>query len=260
MNIARQRIKRSANALTWGLSDMGGRQADLASVGIDAELNPLVGRMASRLVKTFSPTYRGGDGARWELITEVLGFAAEAEQLLGEQRERIHQLESLTMTDELTGIGNRRGLEDFLKRALANAARHGEKGVVAFFDLDGFKNINDVYGHEVGDGVLCAVAEMFMAHVRVSDYVARLGGDEFVIVLTHCTAENGHRRALDLQRLLHEMTVSHAGHAIALRSSVGIAVYEKRIPIADLLRLADEEMYREKMAHRAAGISNRLAS
>src|SRR5690606_25456803 len=90
---------------------------------INLELNPYVGRMANRLVRSF--TSEGSEADRWALITEVLGFAAEAEQLLTEQQQRIAELESLATTDPLTGIANRRGFENFLQRALANAERHG---------------------------------------------------------------------------------------------------------------------------------------
>ena len=88
------------------------------------------------------------------LVTEMLNFAAQAEQRIAEQDARIHRLESLSMTDELTGLLNRRGFSFGLKRALQSARRHSEEGILAFIDLDNFKSINDTYGHEAGDLIL----------------------------------------------------------------------------------------------------------
>lgn len=233
------------------------RHSERTDMNFNMELNPLVGRMASRLLQSFASDQ---DQRRWELITEVLGFAAEAEQRLGEQRERIHQLEALAMTDELTGVGNRRGFDDFMKRALANARRHGETGVVAFLDLDDFKTANDRFGHEVGDEILHTVARLLSANIRVSDYVARVGGDEFMVVLTHCNADNGRRRALDLQRLLDNATISHEGSLIRLRSSIGTAAYARDTVLARLLREADENMYKDKMQRRRITPARSMAS
>lgn len=233
------------------------RHSELTDLHFNIELNPLVGRMASRLLKSFSSDR---DQRRWELITEVLGFAAEAEQRLGEQRERIHQLEALAMTDELTGVGNRRGFDDFMKRALANARRHGEMGVVAFLDLDSFKAANDRLGHEVGDEILHEVARMLATNIRVSDYVARVGGDEFMVVLTHCNAQNGHRRALDLQCLLDNATVNHEGSILHLRTSIGTAAYTRNTVLTRLLREADENMYKDKLRRRQTPPLHSIAS
>lgn len=226
---------------------MGVQAKQIVAADISSETNPFVGPMASRLVKTFAADFPGGDADRWALITEMLGFAAEAEQQIAEQRDRISQLESLAMTDELTGVGNRRGLEDFLRRALANAERHGETGVVAFLDLDGFKQINDRFGHAVGDECLRTAARLLTANTRIGDYVARPGGDEFVVILTHCNATNGRARMRHLQRLLDGAVVHHQGEVIALKTSLGSVPYRNGTTSAGLLRAADSEMYRNKL-------------
>lgn len=226
---------------------MGLRQPEMVPVDLNPDLNPLVGKMASRLAKSFGQDSAVRVEDRWALITEVLGFAAEAEQKLTEQRQRISQLESLTMTDELTGVGNRRGLEDFLRRALANASRHGETGVLAFLDLDNFKAINDRFGHEVGDFALRKTAHILTANTRVSDYVARVGGDEFVVVLTHCPAREGRKRLKQLRNMLDDAILRPDDVAISLKASIGVASYESGSQMEVLLHTADALMYSEKL-------------
>lgn len=231
---------------------MGAPRPELVKPSINPDINPYVGNMASRLVRSFSGEGMGQDPDRWQLVLEVLGFAAEAEQKLSEQRQRINQLESLAMTDELTGAGNRRGMNEFLKRALANARRHGETGVVGFLDLDGFKAINDRFGHETGDRAFKKVAHILTANTRVSDYVARIGGDEFVVILTHCTERNGRKRMKDLRALLDRspLGLSAAEAEIMLKASMGVASYDGKSDAASLLQTADALMYSDKLERR----------
>lgn len=231
---------------------MGARSVLLPSQSFDLDLNPYVGRMANRLVQSFASDFSGPDEDRWALITEVLGFAAEAEQRLSEQRERISQLEALAMTDGLTGVGNRRGLEDFLRRAVANANRHDETGVLGFLDLDRFKTINDSHGHAVGDECLRATADLLLANTRASDYVARTGGDEFVVVLTHCSKDHGVRRMQQLQRLIDQTEIHHEGTTIRLKASLGTRAYGKGDSAMALLQDSDAAMYADKIARRTA--------
>lgn len=216
---------------------------------INLELNPYVGRMANRLVRSF--TSDGSDADRWALITEVLGFAAEAEQLLTEQRQRIAELESLTTTDALTGVANRRGFENFLQRALANGARHGETGVIAVMDLDGFKQINDRHGHLVGDQVLRQFAQTLQRLLRSTDLVARYGGEEFLVVLAH---SNEAAAARVLRRILEETARTPMavvdGHPLYVTFSAGVASRDGHdSPFADaraMLQAADQALYLAK--------------
>jgi diguanylate cyclase (GGDEF)-like protein len=231
---------------------MGAPLTELVKPPINPDLNPYVGNMASRLVRSFSGEGAGQDPERWQLVLEVLGFAVEAEQKLTEQRQRIDQLESLTMTDELTGVGNRRGMDDFLKRALANARRHGETGVIGFLDLDDFKAINDRLGHEAGDRALKKVAHLLTANTRVADYVARIGGDEFVVILTHCTERDGRKRMKDLRAFLDQSLLGSGTENIetTLRASLGVAAYDGESDAACLLQTADALMYSDKLDRR----------
>jgi diguanylate cyclase (GGDEF)-like protein len=218
-------------------------QPVLTSTDFNPELNPYVGRMANRLVRSFTSEH---DSDRWALVTEVLGFAAEAEQKLSEQQLRIRQLESLASTDELTGIPNRRSFEDFMKRTLACSNRYSEEGVLAFLDLDRFKAINDTWGHEAGNAVLISVAHLLMDSVRGSDFVARLGGDEFAVVLTHCDKDNGRLRMEKILETLDHIPVIFRRDSIHVSASCGLVCIDGHSSLPALLGAADRHMYRHK--------------
>lgn len=228
-----------------------GLKSPLEANGISTEANPFVGRMANRLVRSFADDNDVSVQDRWALVTEVLGFAAEAEQKMTEQQQRIRHLESLTMTDELTGASNRRGLDDFLGRAVANAQRHEEIGVVAFMDLDDFKDLNDRFGHETGDAALKKVAFLLTESTRAGDFVARVGGDEFVVVLTHCNASDGEKRMQQLRNMLEKAKIERNGQTISLKVSVGVVPYDATSRMETLLKVADERMYRDKAKRKA---------
>ena len=101
-----------------------------------------------------------------------------------ELKEHQHQLERMAHYDALTGIPNRVLLADRLEQAIAQSQRHKRNLAVVYLDLDGFKEVNDLHGHETGDLLLIAIAQRLRDTLREGDTLARLGGDEFVAVLT----------------------------------------------------------------------------
>ncbi|MEM8988184.1 MAG: GGDEF domain-containing protein [Pseudomonadota bacterium] len=212
------------------------------------EQNPVVGRFAEQIRLA---SLSGPIEDRWRgLLEDVLEYAAEAEQRISAQSERIFYLENLAETDELTGLINRRGFNNALKRALANAARHGETGLVVYIDLDGFKGVNDGYGHAAGDAVLRAVARALKQSVRATDYAARLGGDEFGLLLTHADAEAVDDVVAKIRNTVTAAEAIYKGAPLKVGASIGSAVYGPQSDAADILRRADAQMYRDK--HRSA--------
>lgn len=183
-------------------------------------------------------------------LTEVRNLAAQAEECIAEQEARIHHLESLTSTDELTGLLNRRGFMDGLNRALQSARRYEEEGVLSFIDLDGFKTINDTYGHPAGDMVLRRVGELLLSNIRKTDLVARLGGDEYAVLFIHAVKQVGRKRAEILRQILNNSTLTYGDASIPIRASIGSADYNGWSLPEELLRKADRAMYRQK--HRRA--------
>ena len=215
------------------------------------EINPYVSKLASKLMRTAANAEMKFDSTGWQLITEVLSFAAAAEQRMSEQQERISFLEQLSVTDELTGIPNRRGLRSALGQTLAAAGRHGESGVLAFIDLDDFKEINDVHGHMAGDAVLRFVAKSLKQHVRPSDVVARIAGDEFAVILKRCSEKQGEERVAALQKEINQGLVTYGGTKIAISCSAGVKAFDGTTDPAELIEAADRAMYNNKEERKA---------
>lgn len=179
-------------------------------------------------------------------VDEAAAAALAAERLLGEFARRTEQLESLAVTDPLTGLLNRRGFEREMERALATARRYRDIGVLIYVDLDGFKPINDSLGHAAGDEVLKRVAQILVENVRDSDRVARVGGDEFVVLLTRTERDGGLARAETLDSLINSALVSWGGRMIPIRASFGFQLYGADDDSETLLSRADEAMYAVK--------------
>ena len=164
-------------------------------------------------------------------------------------KEQEQALEFIAFNDPLTGIHNRRLLNDRMTQAIAHALRSGEALAICMLDLDNFKPINDKYGHEAGDQVLIETARRLCALVRTEDTVARLGGDEFVLLLRNPEGEAVFQRVLDDLRAPVSLD---AGTVVSVSGSLGVAFLDHATPCAgdQLLRLADQAAYRAKSAGR----------
>ncbi len=161
------------------------------------------------------------------------------------------QFERLAHFDTLTGLPNRALLNDRLSMALAQMKRSGGKLAVGFMDLDGFKLINDSYGHEVGDLLLMKVTERIVSLLRATDTVARLGGDEFILIFPEILdeAECRHMLSRIMDSIVQPFKIS--GHEILITTSIGVTLYPDDDADTDsLLRHADQAMYVAKEAGR----------
>jgi diguanylate cyclase (GGDEF)-like protein len=158
------------------------------------------------------------------------------------------ELNHRSLHDPLTGLPNRALLAELLTEALARAKRSRRRLAVMFLDLDGFKGVNDRFGHHVGDQLLVAVAARLTGALRPGDTLARLGGDEFVAVCEDLS--EGSRAADVAHRLLAAMATPFAVHGqqVELSTSIGIALSDRRSPptAGELLTAADEAMYQAK--------------
>lgn len=149
------------------------------------------------------------------------------------------------LTDSLTGLQNRTDFMDQLRGALARGSRSGAVICVAYIDLDGFKPVNDTYGHKAGDHVLQVVADRLMSTTREGEHVARLGGDEFAIV-----TEDRSAKEVDSfrERIANEIAapISFQGEQLHVTASIGIATTRGKDVAESVLARADAAMYASK--------------
>jgi diguanylate cyclase (GGDEF)-like protein/PAS domain S-box-containing protein len=160
-----------------------------------------------------------------------------------------HQLEHLAHYDALTGLPNRVLLADRLQQALAQSQRRKSSLAVAFLDLDGFKTVNDIHGHDVGDELLTIIAKRMEDALRQGDTLARLGGDEFVVVLVDLEQAQDYVPVLErmLQTAITPIMVGNA--LLQVSASIGATIYPQDDADAEqLIRHADQAMYLAKQA------------
>jgi len=195
---------------------------------------------------TATPFYNGSG----ELTGMTEDFRDITDRKLLEQ-----QLQTLAITDELTGLCNRRGFMTLAQQQLSYVERAGGEVFIIFADLDNMKWINDTLGHEAGDKALILTAKLLRVTVREPDIVGRMGGDEFAVLLT--SASSSDSEAIVLARLEQELAVINKGlppeHQIAI--SFGVAHDSGNLSLEELLVLADARMYAEKSKKKAAAKS-----
>jgi diguanylate cyclase (GGDEF)-like protein len=201
---------------------------------------------ADRLRRHATDKAQALDPFSLQLLDDLLTAAAEAEQALALQRARIRYLESLSVTDELTALLNRRGFELELSRALARARRQSETGLLLMCDLNHFKAINDTYGHPAGDAILRAVGKVLKRNTRESDYVARVGGDEFAVIMTQASLPQSERLAEKLSALVNGMSVPWQDTNLTVSAGFGAVTYDRLSQADTLLFLVDQDLYRHK--------------
>ncbi|HYC14504.1 MAG TPA: GGDEF domain-containing protein [Stellaceae bacterium] len=185
------------------------------------------------------------------LLTWAFNCLAAAEQRVADLQTRLAYLEGLTVTDELTRLLNRRGFLAELGRALESARLGGPQGVVMIGDLDGFKGVNDRFGHNAGNRVLRELAASLIRRVRRTDAVARLGGDEFGFLLVGATLPSAQQKVRDLEHAIANLGISIDGVEIELSASFGFVAYDGSEAEEPLLHRADMAMYERKRLHGA---------
>jgi diguanylate cyclase (GGDEF)-like protein/PAS domain S-box-containing protein len=161
-------------------------------------------------------------------------------------------LREMALRDGVTGLYNRRYLEDAMNRELHRAARNREPVSVLMIDIDHFKRFNDKYGHDAGDLVLSAVARTIGENTRASDIACRYGGEELAIVLADADLQNAHERAEHIRGAIRQLSLNRRGQTLpSPTASIGIAAYpgDGTSP-ADLLKAADRALYRAKQEGR----------
>lgn len=242
------------------LSPAGMRHLDGAAMS--PEESPLARALAGDAVREAQLLVESRDGVRRTVVANAQALRDERGRQLGavvalhdvtEHKRTEERLAELALHDPLTGVANRLLLDDRLRRALERLRRSGGGVGVFLLDLDDFKVVNDVHGHDVGDEILRAAARRLMAATRPEDTVARLGGDEFVVV---CEVSGGMDEVRAIAERI-ERTLSEpyrlVDASLGVGASVGgVLVDEPGVEPSKLISQADDEMYRVKAMRRQA--------
>ena len=205
---------------------------------------------AGRLLSEINQQYEG-------VIRKLGELLAEKERLTEELRKANDQLASMARTDALTGLPNRRALEDELQRAAARGTRDGTWLSLLALDVDYFKAFNDKHGHAAGDAVLSAVGRILTEQCRKGDMPARYGGEEFTVILPNTNPLGASVVAERIRRAFEASSTPFEGKTLKITMSVGIASAQGRSiePVAVLAARADDALYVAKRAGR-----NRVAN
>jgi diguanylate cyclase (GGDEF)-like protein len=159
----------------------------------------------------------------------------------------IAQADEVSHTDALTFLPNRRQIIGDLQREAIFSDRYGTPLTISMLDIDHFKNINDTYGHTVGDDVLRSLAGELRDHIRYPDTIGRYGGEEFLVVLPHSTLRAASQQAERLCRHVRSLRIQSGEQEIALTVSIGIAQYHiHKEDWQAFLNRADAALYQAK--------------
>lgn len=183
-------------------------------------------------------------GAIKTLLTEVDDLRGEVSRLKG----RLNEVEALADRDVLTPLLNRRAFVRELHRIGAFAARYGAPASLVYFDLDGFKSVNDRFGHAAGDAALREVADRLLANTRETDIVGRLGGDEFAVILVQADLETAQAKAETLRKVIEDVPVNLGDWSAPIRVSYGLRPVEPGSDPETALAEADAAMFVRKRA------------
>lgn len=188
---------------------------------------------------------------RGELLARI-GVGRRTIDLHREIDSKNKLLEAMAHTDPLTGLPNRRAIEEWAERQLRGAARHGYSLWAVHADLDSFKTINDSYGHEAGDQVLREFAAILKESTRASDISGRMGGDEFLLVLTHVEEDQIRLTVERLREKFASKKFSFGGESTSVTASFGVCGFHGKEPpeFSHLVRQADKALYAAKHAGR----------
>ena len=227
----------SGDADAHGESQIIGRHLELRAAPLRQGARKRQGRL---LVLRDISNHRQAEHQLREVNTRLQKHMAEIEALQA-------RLQDQAIRDSLTGLFNRRYLEETLQREIAQAFRSGQPLGIVMIDVDHFKDINDTYGHLAGDTVLQALGQLLAANTRSGDIACRYGGEEFVLALPGATLETAHERAERLRAAVEALRVDYAGARLSLTICAGVAAYPLHGERADeVLDRADQALYQAK--------------
>jgi diguanylate cyclase (GGDEF)-like protein len=190
------------------------------------------------------------------------GMTSELQSRDALLQDALERLRAQAVTDELTGLYNRRYLWNAMEAELTRARRKKMPMAVMLFDIDHFKKLNDLWGHQAGDMVLQCIAKVVRRVVRGTDIVARYGGEEFIVVMPEASEEVALLRARELRARIAEMPLSYEGSSLGgITVSIGIGLSADASQSGDVLvREADAAMYEAKTRGRDQVVMRKVPS
>jgi diguanylate cyclase (GGDEF)-like protein/PAS domain S-box-containing protein len=228
---------------------IGHTSLELGLVEPDQVRTRLGARAHAGIEGTYEAQLRRKDGGRlWvEYSQQIIGdhYVLTILRNASERKRLEADLRALADIDELTGIYNRRRFQEEVEKHLTASRRFGDPLTLLLLDVDGFKQINDTYGHHTGDRALQVVAGALRSAVRETDLVGRLGGDEFVALLTRAD-DGGIDRVIGALRRALQVEDEEAGISFSIEVAIGTARSQADDTCESLMRRADRAMYAEK--------------
>jgi diguanylate cyclase (GGDEF)-like protein len=183
---------------------------------------------------------------------EINGLHKNFNILLGKIEAFQRQLRERSERDPLTGLYNRRKLDEMALLELRRSERHSHQFAVLLIDLNHFKPINDNYGHDAGDELLCEVSDAMLKHIRDEDVLARIGGDEFLVLVTECSEASAEGVVNKIKEVIGRTAIDRNGESLSVGSSIGVAFFPRDgATVEDLIKVADSRMYEDKSADRS---------
>jgi diguanylate cyclase (GGDEF)-like protein len=205
----------------------------LADLGIDAaSLHPNVRAVIARLT------------------SQVQSLQIDRARL----NQKLKEAEDLADTDTLVPVFNRRAFVRELTRVISFAQRYGVQASVVYFDLDGFKQINDRFGHSAGDAILKAIGQTLLANIRESDLAGRVGGDEFAVILAKANSDDARTKGAQLAQAIRQTHVRYMGHTLSVGAAFGAYCFEAGDTAERALSRADEAMYAHKVGRKVQSL------
>jgi diguanylate cyclase (GGDEF)-like protein len=217
------------------------------SLGIDQEASPPAKTEFGLEVAELTPQVRA---ALARLTNQVQALQADRVRL----NQKLREAEDLADTDTLVPVFNRRAFVREMTRVISFAGRYGVQASVVYFDLDGFKQINDRFGHPAGDAILKAVGETLLANIRESDLAGRVGGDEFAVILAKAGPEDAHTKGAQLAAAIADTRVTFMGRTLSVGAAFGAHCFEQGDTAERALSRADEAMYAHKVGRKVQSL------
>ena len=247
LSLLRQMVQEVSDKTEHLAHDLGeknqGLSANVMSLKSSRDKNEIL-RLLTTVVSQAGSIHSTVESSHQELL--------ETRQSLSVMQEELAETRQLLNEDALTGALNRRGLDQTLSREIARSQRSNARFSLAMLDLDHFKKINDVHGHEAGDLMLMHFTSLIRSVMRKSDALVRYGGEEFTLILPETDARGAHFVLGRLQQVMARTPLNYEGKQINTTFSAGIATLKPDENGHALLRRADDAVYAAKNAGRNA--------